>query len=140
MLIALSASACVGMATKAKPFDSPLPFSLTRSTEETVPAVANKVLISSYVDSNIHFITSFSGTAGNKNDRDPIRGSAVKLVRQRSSYLLLIQCSTHSVHRRRRVISYLTSSSFLCYTISCQTTRLVAKSIRWKQPLKANNL
>ncbi len=25
----------------------------------------------SYVDSNIHFVTTFSGTAGNKNDRSP---------------------------------------------------------------------
>ena len=37
----------------------------------------------SYINSNIHFITPFSGTAGNKNDRNPIRGSAVKVVRQR---------------------------------------------------------
>jgi len=27
----------------------------------------------SYVNSNIHFITSFSGTAGNKNDRSPYK-------------------------------------------------------------------
>ncbi len=32
----------------------------------------------SYVNSNIHFITSFSGMAGNKNDRNPISGSAAK--------------------------------------------------------------
>ena len=32
----------------------------------------------SYVNSNIHFITAFSGRAGNKNDRNPISGSAAK--------------------------------------------------------------
>ena len=32
----------------------------------------------SYVNSNFHFITSFSGMAGNKNDRNPISGSAAK--------------------------------------------------------------
>lgn len=32
----------------------------------------------SYVNSNVHFVTAFSGTAGNKNDRSPIRGSAAK--------------------------------------------------------------
>ena len=32
----------------------------------------------SYINSNIHFITAFSGTAGNKNDRNPISGSAAK--------------------------------------------------------------
>jgi hypothetical protein len=33
----------------------------------------------SYVNSGIQSITSFSGTAGNKNDRNPINGSAVKV-------------------------------------------------------------
>ena len=37
MLIALSASACVGMDTKAKPFDLPVLRSMATSTEETVP-------------------------------------------------------------------------------------------------------
>ena len=32
----------------------------------------------SYVNSNIHFIAAFSGRAGNKNDRNPISGSAAK--------------------------------------------------------------
>jgi len=32
----------------------------------------------SYINSNIHFITAFSGRAGNKNDRNPISGSAAK--------------------------------------------------------------
>ncbi len=38
----------------------------------------------SYINSNIHFVTAFypkghlSGGAGNKNDRNPIRGSAAK--------------------------------------------------------------
>jgi len=33
----------------------------------------------SYVNSGIQFITSFSGSAGNKIDRNPISGSAVKV-------------------------------------------------------------
>ena len=33
----------------------------------------------SYINSGIQFSTSFSGTAGNKNDRNPISGSAVKV-------------------------------------------------------------
>jgi len=32
----------------------------------------------SYVNSGFHSITAFSGTAGNKNDRNPIIGSAAK--------------------------------------------------------------
>jgi hypothetical protein len=32
----------------------------------------------SYVNSSFHFIAAFSGTAGNKNDRNPINGSAAK--------------------------------------------------------------
>ena len=32
----------------------------------------------SYINSNIHFMTAFSGRAGNKNDRNPISGSAAK--------------------------------------------------------------
>ena len=32
----------------------------------------------SYVNSSIHFMTTFSGMAGNKNDRNPISGSAAK--------------------------------------------------------------
>ena len=93
MLIALSASACVGMDTKAKPFDLPVPLSVATSTEETVPAVCEqgvdfilcgRLVQVSYVNSNIHFITAFypkghmSGSAGNKNDRNPIIGSAAK--------------------------------------------------------------
>jgi hypothetical protein len=75
MLIALSASACVGIATNANPFDSPEPFSFTSSTEETVPAwceqgvdfvLCGRLGQVSYVNSNIHGMTSFSGIAGNK--------------------------------------------------------------------------
>jgi len=32
----------------------------------------------SYINSSIHFMTAFSGRAGNKNDRNPIKGSAAK--------------------------------------------------------------
>ena len=32
----------------------------------------------SYINSSVHIIPAFSGTAGNKNDRDPISGSAAK--------------------------------------------------------------
>lgn len=54
----------------------------------------------SYVDSNIHFITSFSSSAGNKNGRQPYKRVGGQGVRQRSSYLLPLQSNTVSVHRR----------------------------------------
>lgn len=57
MVMALSASAAVGMETNAKPFERPVPLSMTSSTDETLPAVANKVLISSCVVSLLRLPT-----------------------------------------------------------------------------------
>jgi len=57
MLIAFSASACSDIVTKAKPFDMRLTISWTRTTDVTVPACANKVLISSSVVDLFRFPT-----------------------------------------------------------------------------------
>jgi len=44
----------------------------------------------SYINSSIHIIPAFSGTAGNKNDRNPISGSAAKGT---TEIQLFITCS-----------------------------------------------